>query len=95
MEALRSRTVEDGVVNRFDLRRVYWVRYMEDARRYLEDNTNISEDRKSGVITLMVSDRNRQRSAAIAQAYVEELNRLMNDVSTSSARRERNSLNNG
>ena len=89
MEALRSRTVEDGVVNRFDLRRVYWVRYMEDARRYLEDDTNISEDRKSGVITLMVSDRNRQRSAAIAQAYIEELNRLMNDVSTSSARRER------
>ena len=89
MEALHSRTVEDRLVNRFDLRRVYWVRYMEDARRYLEDNTSISEDRKSGVISVMVSDRNRQRSTAMAQAYVEELNRLMNEVSTSSARRER------
>jgi capsule polysaccharide export protein KpsE/RkpR len=89
METLRSRTVEDRLINRFDLRRAYWVRYMEDARRLLEDNTSISEDRKSGVITVMVSDRNRQRSTAIAQAYVEELNRLMNDVSTSSARRER------
>ncbi len=89
METLRSRTVQDRLINRFDLRRVYWVRYMEDARRLLEDNTSISEDRKSGVITVMVSDRNRQRSTAIAQAYVEELNRLMNDVSTSSARRER------
>jgi capsule polysaccharide export protein KpsE/RkpR len=89
MEALRSRTVQDRLVNRFDLRRVYWVRYMEDARRYLEDNTSISEDRKSGVISVMVSDRNRQRSTAMAQAYVEELNRLMNEVSTSSARRER------
>jgi capsule polysaccharide export protein KpsE/RkpR len=89
MEALHSRTVEDRVVNRFDLRREYWVRYMEDARKYLDDNTSVSEDRKSGVITVMVTDRNRQRSAAMAQAYVEELNRLMNDVSTSSARRER------
>jgi capsule polysaccharide export protein KpsE/RkpR len=89
MEALQSRTVEDRVVNRFDLRRVYWVRYMEDGRKYLEENTTISEDRKSGVITLSVSDRNRQRSAGLAQAYVEELNRLMNEVSTSSARRER------
>jgi capsule polysaccharide export protein KpsE/RkpR len=89
MEALHSRTVEDQLVNRFDLRRVYWVRYMEDARKYLDDNTNISEERKSGVITVSVSDRNRQRSAALAQAYVEELNRLMSVVSTSSARRER------
>jgi uncharacterized protein involved in exopolysaccharide biosynthesis len=89
METLRSRTVQDRLINRFDLRRAYWVRYMEDARRLLDDNTSISEDRKSGVITIMVSDRNRQRSTAIAQAYVEELNRLMNDVSTSSARRER------
>ncbi len=89
MEALRSRTVEDRLVNRFDLRRVYWVRYMEDARQYLEGNTSISEDHKSGVITVSVSDRNRQRATALAQAYVEELNRLMSEVSTSSARRER------
>ncbi len=89
MEALRSRTVEDRLVNRFDLRRVYWVRYMEDARKYLNDNTSISEDRKSGVIAVTVSDRDRQRSAALARAYVEELNWLMNEVSTSSARRER------
>jgi capsule polysaccharide export protein KpsE/RkpR len=89
MEALRSRTVEDQLVNRFDLRRVYWVRYMEDARKYLDENTNISEERKSGVITVSVSDRDRQRSTALARAYVEELNRLMSVVSTSSARRER------
>ena len=76
MEALRSRTVEDRLVNRFDLRRVYWVRYMEQARNDLEENTTISEDHKSGVITVSVSDRNRERSTALARAYIEELNRL-------------------
>jgi uncharacterized protein involved in exopolysaccharide biosynthesis len=89
MEALRSRTVEDRLVNRFDLRRVYGVKYMEDARTYLEGNTSISEDRKSGVITIGVNDRDRRRSADLAQAYVEELNWLLSQVSTSSARRER------
>ncbi len=89
IEALRSRTVEDRLVNRFDLRQVYWVKYMEDARHLLDANTSIAEDRKSGVITISVSDRDRQRSVALAKAYVEELNRLMSDVSTSSARRER------
>lgn len=89
MEALRSRTVEDRMVDRFNLKAVYWVRYMEDARKTLEENTSISEDRKSGVITVSVSDRNRERSRALARAYVEELNRLMSEVSTSSARRER------
>jgi uncharacterized protein involved in exopolysaccharide biosynthesis len=89
MEALRSRTVEDRLVNRFDLRRVYGVKYMEDARQYLEGNTSIAEDRKSGVITIGVNDRDRRRSADLAQAYVEELNWLLSQVSTSSARRER------
>ena len=89
VQALQSRTVEDRLVTRFDLRRVYRQSYMQDARKVLESNTVISEDRKSGVITIVVDDRDRERSAQIAQAYVDELNRIMNDVSTSAARRER------
>ena len=89
VQALQSRTVEDRLVTRFDLRRVYRQSYMQDARKVLESNTVISEDRKSGMITIVVDDRNRARSAEIAQAYVDELNRIMNDVSTSAARRER------
>lgn len=86
---LRSRTVEDDLVRRFDLRRVYWVRYWEDARKKLESRTEISEDRKSGIISVTVSDRDRARSAALAQAYVDELNMLVAQLTTSSAHRER------
>ena len=89
---LRSRAVEDRLVDRFDLRKVYWVRLQETARRKLIENTSISEDRKSGIITLRVSDRDPQRAAAMAKAYVEELNRLVIQVSTSAARREREFL---
>ncbi len=89
VDLLRSRTVEDRLVDRFDLQRVYWRRYRETARLKLESRTEIKEDRKSGIITVVVTDGSRQRARDMAQAYVEELNRLVSQVSTSAARRER------
>jgi capsule polysaccharide export protein KpsE/RkpR len=88
-DVLRSRTVGDRLINRFDLRRVYRDTYFEDARKDLAEHTRIAEDRKSGVLTITVSDRDPRRAAQLAQAYVEELDRLVAEVSTSSARRER------
>jgi uncharacterized protein involved in exopolysaccharide biosynthesis len=86
---LRSETVEDRLINRFDLRRVYFSRYMTDARKDLENATEISEDRKSGILTIKVTDRNRERAAALAQGYIDELNKAVAQLSTSAARRER------
>lgn len=89
---IRSRTVEDSLINKFDLRKVYWVRRWEDARKELERRTSIVEDRKSGIITISVRDRNPQRAQAMARAYVDELNITVSTLSTSSARREREFL---
>ncbi|MGA7217227.1 MAG: Wzz/FepE/Etk N-terminal domain-containing protein [Candidatus Sulfotelmatobacter sp.] len=86
---LRSRTVEDRLVGRFALKRVYGEKLAEDARNRLANNTGISEDHKSGIISLSVVDRDPGRAAAIAEAYVDELERLVSDLSTSSAHRER------
>ncbi len=86
---LRSRTLEDRIINKFDLRHVYRVRKMQDARKVLEANTKISEDRKSWIITMSVSDQSPQRAADVTQAYVQELNQLVADLNTSAAHRER------
>jgi len=86
---LNSRTVGDRLVDRFDLKKVYGSSLQEDARQKLSENTSISEDRLSGIITLVVTDHDPQRAAAIAEAYVAELNRLVIELSTSSAHRER------
>jgi len=86
---LRSRTVQDRIVERFELQKAYWKRHRDDAIKKLDDRTAIDEDRKSGVITIEVDDRNGERSRQLASAYVEELNRLLAEVSTSAARRER------
>jgi uncharacterized protein involved in exopolysaccharide biosynthesis len=89
---LQSRTVQDRLINKFNLRKVYWDRYLEDARKDLDKNTEVSEDRKSGIISVRVTDKNPQRAAALAQEYVSELNRIVISLNTSSAHREREFL---
>ncbi len=86
---LRSRTVEERLVDRFNLKKVYGVRLTESARKELAENTSISEDRKSGIVTITVTDRDPKRAAAMAVAYVEELDHLVAELSTSAAHRER------
>lgn len=86
---LQSETVEDRLVERFDLRQVYRDRLEQDARQDLAERTGIAEDRKSGIITITVTDRDPRRAAAITAAYIEELNRLSAELSTSAAHRER------
>lgn len=86
---LGSQTVEDRLIEQFDLRHVYWVSKLEDARDKLAQHTSVVEDRKSGIITIGVTDHDPKRAAAIAHAYVTELDRLVAEVGTSSARRER------
>lgn len=86
---LRSQTAEDRLIQQFDLRKVYGKRLIADARTKLDENTVISEDRKSGIITISVTDHDPQRAAALANAYVGALNSLVSELSTSSAHRER------
>jgi capsule polysaccharide export protein KpsE/RkpR len=86
---LGSRTVQDRLVERFQLRKVYSIRLEEDARKKLQERTGLSEDRKSGIIIITVVDRDPKRAAAMAEAYVEELNQLVTALSTSGAHRER------
>jgi uncharacterized protein involved in exopolysaccharide biosynthesis len=86
---LRSQTSQDHLIDQFDLRKVYGKRLVVDARVKLDENTSISEDRKSGIITISVSDHNPQRAAAMAAAYVDQLNLLVAGLSTTAAHRER------
>jgi capsule polysaccharide export protein KpsE/RkpR len=88
-DMLMSRTLQDRIIDRFDLLKVYGVRYREAARKRLSDSTQISIDRKSGVLTFVITDHDQHRAQQMAQAYVDELDHLVALVSTSAARRER------
>jgi capsule polysaccharide export protein KpsE/RkpR len=86
---LQSQTVQDRLIQQFNLMHVYYDGKIEDARKDLAKHTDVSEDRKSGIISIGVTDHDPKRAAAMAQSYVDELDRLVAQVSTSAARRER------
>lgn len=86
---LKSTTVQDRLVDKFNLRKVYDVRYQKDAREELSDNTDINEDRKSGIIAITVTDGSPQRAMQIARAYADDLGGLTAQLNMSAAHRER------
>jgi capsule polysaccharide export protein KpsE/RkpR len=86
---LHSGTISGHLIDRFDLQRVYHKRYRDSTAKRLAHLTKITEDTKSGVITIVVTDEKRERARDLAQAYLDELNNLVARVNTSSARRER------
>lgn len=89
IKMLQSDTVQDHLIDRFALRRVYGIKTYQATRAKLSSRTAISEDKKSGVISIIVTDRDPNRAAALAQAYVDELNQMVVSLDTSAAHRER------
>ena len=72
---LGSRTIQDRLIDRFDLRRVYSVRQYQAARKTLESRSDIVAE-KEGLISISVTDRDPGRAADLANAYVDELHEL-------------------
>jgi uncharacterized protein involved in exopolysaccharide biosynthesis len=89
IDLLRSGSVSGRLIDRFDLQHVYDKRYRIDTAKVLARRTKIVDDKKSGVITLTVTDNDPVRARDIAQGYLDELNQLVNRTNTSSAHQER------
>ncbi len=89
IDILKSRSVQDRMIERFDLRKTYRVQLMQTARAKLANHTVVDEDRKSGIISVTVTDKSAQRATVMSNAYAEELNRVLTEQATSSARQTR------
>lgn len=85
---LKSRTIADHLIARFDLRKVYDKPTMEKTRKKLRDNTNIVAG-KDTMITVDVEDEDPKRAARIANAYVEELLELSKTLAVTEASQRR------
>ncbi len=85
---LKSRTIEDNLINRFDLRRVYWVKRYQDARKKLDSRSDISAG-DEGLISIAVRDRDPKRAAELANAYVDELHSLNQGLAITEAAQRR------
>lgn len=85
---LKSRTVEDGIINQFDLRQVYGYKRYQDTRKKLESRSKIDAG-DEGIISISVSDRDPKRAAQLANAYVDQLRSLNQNLAVSEAGQRR------
>jgi uncharacterized protein involved in exopolysaccharide biosynthesis len=86
---LKSRTVYDAIIQRFDLKTLYESRYLEDARKTLDGRVRVFAGVKDGIISIDVDDHDPARAADMANAFVEELRKLTNTLAVSEAAQRR------
>jgi len=86
---MRSETVTDRLIDRFDLMKVYDYDLREKTHRKLENRTNIVAGKKDGLLTVEVQDEDPKRAAAMANQYVEELRRLTSTIAVTEAQQRR------
>jgi uncharacterized protein involved in exopolysaccharide biosynthesis len=85
---LKSRFVADALIQRFDLRKVYKSKKTVDARERLADVSKLKV-MKEGVIEISVEDRDPKRAAQIANAYVDALQDLTQNLAVTEASQRR------
>jgi uncharacterized protein involved in exopolysaccharide biosynthesis len=86
---LKSRTVFDGIIERFDLRSSYDVRLLEDARKVLEQRARVFAGVKDGIISIEFDDADPKKAADIANGFVDELRKLTNTLAVTEAAQRR------
>jgi uncharacterized protein involved in exopolysaccharide biosynthesis len=85
---LRSDSVANGLIDRFSLMNVYGEKLRSDARHRLEDRTEIDTE-KGGTVSISVQDRDPQQAANLANAYVDELEKLTKTLNMTEAGKRR------
>ncbi len=85
---LRSDTIADHMIKRFSLRELYNVETFVDARKALDRASNITSG-KDGLIVIDVDNEDPKRAADMANAYVEELDRLTQNLAVTDASQRR------
>jgi uncharacterized protein involved in exopolysaccharide biosynthesis len=85
---LKGHTIADTLIERFDLKKLYETPTQVETRAALERMTAITAAR-DGLIVIEVDDDDPERAANIANAYVEELDRLTQRLAVSEAGQRR------
>ena len=86
---LKSDSVQHGLDQRFNLRAHYDVKTHEALRRALANQIRITADKKSGVISVEVDDKDAKFAADLANAHDLEVTKLLGRLAVSEAQLRR------
>ncbi len=85
---LRSRPIADALIHQFGLATLYHAKDLTEARQKLANETVIASE-KNGFLTVSVTDKDKHRAAAMANAYTEQLCVLTKTLAVSEASQRR------
>jgi len=86
---MKSRTVEDGMVQRFHLMQEYHAKLASDGRKDLERYVKIDGAAKDGMIRVSVEDRDPKRASELANGYVDQFRKLSEHLAITEASQRR------
>lgn len=86
---LKSRTVEDAMIDRFHLMELFKIKLRSTARKKLESIVDIESGVKDGIIRISVTDRNPQLATEMANGYVEEFKKYSAGLAVTEASQRR------
>ncbi len=85
---LKSRHIQNKLIERFKLKERYEAEFLADARKELDGNSKITSG-KDGLISVEFDDKDPVFAAQVANAYVQELGNLMERLAVTEAQQRR------
>jgi tyrosine-protein kinase Etk/Wzc len=86
---LESRTIADKLIVRFRLKQRYDESTMDETRKELAQHSEITNDKKNGLISIKVTDEDPNFAAEMANAYVKELGAMTETLAITEASQRR------
>lgn len=86
---LKSRTVEDAMVQRFGLMKEYRDEYASDARKDFERHVTVDGSGKDGLIHISVENKDPDRASELANGYIDEFRKLSEHLAITEAAQRR------
>jgi uncharacterized protein involved in exopolysaccharide biosynthesis len=86
---MKSRSVADALIQRFNLKEQYNKKYIEDVYVTLAERSKIDVSKKDLIITVSVEDHDPQRAADMANEYVNMLDRINRKLNITQGKRKR------
>ncbi len=86
---LKSRSLQDDIIQRFKLKEYYETDTLDATRKALEGTVKAAGDKKSGMITIEVDDKDPAFAASIANGHVEALRNLLGRMAVTEAQQRR------
>ena len=85
---MKSNTVQDALIDRFKLQERYETKFKSDTRLALTASTRASSG-KDGLITVEIDDKEPEFAAELANAHVDELQKLLARLAVTEAQQRR------